>query len=90
MIYTFNITKLSRKEEYLHWKTLIESFADDENSEEILYGSITLANAIELLNNKDQCHEENGIETVKSVNSHTEFTNAQSIFKKRNKSYSMH
>lgn len=85
MIYTFNIIKLSRKEEYLHWKTLIESFADDENSEEILYGSITLANATELLNKKDQCPEENEIETIKTANPNTEIIKAQNIFKKRNK-----
>ncbi|TIC22887.1 hypothetical protein E3Q10_04410 [Wallemia mellicola] len=78
---TSDIIKLA-KEEFQHWKPHIKIFAEDENSKEILYKSIDLSNAIELLNKNDQYSEETQMKIDQTTPSNEDTINAENIYKK--------
>ncbi|TIB70793.1 hypothetical protein E3Q22_04466 [Wallemia mellicola] len=80
-----DIIKLVKEEEFQHWKAHIKIFAEDENSKEILYGSVNLSNAIELLNKNDQYSEETQMKIDQTTPSNEDTVNAENIYKKRNR-----
>ncbi|TIB82591.1 hypothetical protein E3Q20_04416 [Wallemia mellicola] len=82
---TPDIIKLTKEEEFQHWKAHIKIFAEDENSKEILYGNINLSNAIELLNKNDQYSEETHMKIDQTTPSNEDTIIAKNIYKKRNR-----
>lgn len=74
---------LTDKISYRKWKVLIQSFAIQQDSLDILHGKISKDNAIELMDNKDHLREEN--QMGKYPNKSTELqTNALDVFYKKN------
>ncbi|TIC47071.1 hypothetical protein E3Q05_04443 [Wallemia mellicola] len=75
---TPDIIKLTKEEEFQHWKAHIKIFAEDENSKEILYGNINLSN-------NDQYSEETHMKIDQTTPSNEDTIIAKNIYKKRNR-----
>ncbi|TIB72725.1 hypothetical protein E3Q23_03267, partial [Wallemia mellicola] len=80
-----DIIKLTKEEEFLHWKAHIKIFAEDENSTDILYGRINLSNAVELINRNNQYSEETQMKIDQTTPSNEDTINAENIYKKGNR-----